>query len=300
MDNSPTSSPGRGLYCNRTLNLRGVRAIGYDMDYTLIHYHVDEWERAAFEHARQRLAELGWPVESLTFDPDAFTLGLVFDVELGNLVKATRFGYVMKVQHGNSALSFDEQRSVYDEIVIDLGEDRFEFMNTLFELSRASLWTQLIEIHDLKPLVGVSSYLQLYREIDRALGAAHLEGALKQQIVDDPDRFVDFDPGIVETLTDQRLAGKQLLLITNSEWWYTERMMRWCFNSSMPDGQTWRDLFDVVIVAAATLPDGTKPIGPLGRQRCKYPLLKLVHTRVNERVLRLDDMTNSADETKRK
>jgi HAD superfamily 5'-nucleotidase-like hydrolase len=251
MDDSSTSGPGRGLYCNRTLNLRGVRAIGYDMDYTLIHYHVDEWERAAFEHARQRLAESGWPVESLAFDPHAFTLGLVFDVELGNLVKATRFGYVMKVQHGNSPLSFDEQRSVYDEIVIDLGEDRFEFMNTLFELSRASLWTQLIEIHDLKPLVGVSSYLQLYREIDRALGAAHLEGALKQQIVDDPDRFVDFDPGIVETLTDQRLAGKQLLLITNSEWWYTERMMRWCFNSSMPDGQTWRDLFDVVIVAAA-------------------------------------------------
>ena len=54
---------GRGLYCNRTLNLRGVRAIGYDMDYTLIHYHVDDWERAAFEHARERLASQGWPVE---------------------------------------------------------------------------------------------------------------------------------------------------------------------------------------------------------------------------------------------
>lgn len=251
MNDSPTTDPGRGLYCNRTLNLRGVRAIGYDMDYTLIHYHVNEWERAAFEHARQRLAERGWPVDTLTFDPDAFTLGLVFDMELGNLVKATRFGYVMKVQHGNQILGFDEQRSVYDGVVIDLGEDRFEFMNTLFELSRASLWTQLIAIHDVKPLAGVSSYLQLYREIDRALGAAHLEGALKQQIVDDPERFVDFDPGIVETLTDQRLAGKQLLLITNSEWWYSERMMSWCFNSSMPEGQTWRDLFDVVIVAAS-------------------------------------------------
>jgi len=220
MDPSPSPSPaaGRGLYCNRTLNLRGVRAIGYDMDYTLIHYHVDEWERAAFEHARQRLASQGWPVESLTFDPAAFTLGLVFDLELGNLVKATRFGYVMKVQHGASLLGFDEQRAVYDGVVIDLGEDRFEFMNTLFELSRASLWTQLIEIHDVKPLPGVTSFLHLYREIDRALGAAHLEGALKQQIVDDPERFVDFDPGIIETLNDQRLAGKQLLLITNSEW----------------------------------------------------------------------------------
>ena len=132
-------SPERGLFCNRTLNLRSVRAIGYDMDYTLIHYHVDAWERAAFEHARQRLADRGWPVNGLEFDPDAFTLGLTFDLELGNLVKATRFGYVVRVQHGTDVLSFDEQRRVYDGEIVELGADRFDFMNTLFELSRASV-----------------------------------------------------------------------------------------------------------------------------------------------------------------
>ena len=30
--------PGRQIYSNRTLNLRTIRAIGYDMDYTLLHY----------------------------------------------------------------------------------------------------------------------------------------------------------------------------------------------------------------------------------------------------------------------
>ncbi len=243
--------PERGLFCNRTLNLRGVRAIGYDMDYTLIHYHVHEWEREAFEHARGWLAERGWPVATLDFDPDAFTLGLTFDLELGNLVKATRFGYVMRAQHGENHLTFDEQRTAYYGTVIELSDDRFEFMNTLFELSRAALWTQLVEIHDRSPLPGVTSYLQLYREIDSALGAAHLEGALKQAIVDDPDRFVDLDSEILTTLEDQRLAGKQLLLITNSEWWYTQRMMSWCFDTALGPDRSWRDLFDIVIVAAA-------------------------------------------------
>jgi HAD superfamily 5'-nucleotidase-like hydrolase len=248
---SDVDSPERGLFTNRTLNLRGVRAIGYDMDYTLIHYHVDEWERAAFEHARAGLAERGWPVADLAFDPEAFTLGLTFDLELGNLVKATRFGYVVRVQHGNEVLSFDEQRRTYDGEIIELGEERFEFMNTLFELSRASLWTQLVAKHDIKPLPGVRSYPALYREIDAALGHAHVEGALKRQIAEDPERFVDLDPDLVQTLRDQRLAGKQLLLITNSEWWYTQRMMSWCFDQVLPDGETWRDLFDLVIVAAA-------------------------------------------------
>lgn len=36
---SATHSP-RGIFCTRTLNLRSISAIGYDMDYTLMHYNV--------------------------------------------------------------------------------------------------------------------------------------------------------------------------------------------------------------------------------------------------------------------
>jgi HAD superfamily 5'-nucleotidase-like hydrolase len=261
-DPTPRLPASRGLFCNRTLNLRGVRAIGYDMDYTLIHYFVDEWERAAFEHAREVLADEGWPVADLTFDPEAFTLGLTFDLELGNLVKATRFGYTVRAQHGDSVLSFRELRDTYYGTVVELGEDRFEFMNTLFELSRASLWCQLVELHDRSPLRGISSYAHLYRAIDKALGTVHTDGSLKAAIVAEPERFVDVDPGLVPTLQDQRLAGKQLLLITNSEWSYTQFMMSWSFDRFMPEGETWRDLFDVVIVAAAK-PRFFSEVGPI-------------------------------------
>ena len=41
--------PERGVFVNRTLNMRSVEAVGYDMDYTLIHYKVDVWEAAAFD-----------------------------------------------------------------------------------------------------------------------------------------------------------------------------------------------------------------------------------------------------------
>ena len=265
MTDAATPLPAsRGLFCNRTLNLRGVRAIGYDMDYTLIHYFVEAWERDAFEHARGVLAGEGWPVADLTFDPDAFTLGLTFDLDLGNLVKATRFGYTVRAQHGASVLSFRELRDTYYGTVIELGEDRFEFMNTLFELSRAALWCQLVELHDASPLPGISSYAHLYRAIDRALGTVHRDGSLKAAIVAEPERFVDSDPGIVPTLLDQRLAGKQLLLITNSEWSYSQRMMSWSFDRYMPEGETWRDLFDVVIVAAAK-PRFFSEAGPIYR-----------------------------------
>jgi 5'-nucleotidase len=243
--------PERGVFANRTLNLRAVQAVGYDMDYTLIHYRVDEWEGAAFEYARGVLSRRGWPVEDLVFDPDRFTIGLAFDLQLGNVLKATRFGYVVRAQHGNEMLSFEKQRRIYAETVVELSEPRFEFMNTMFELSRASLWTQLIELHDASVLEGMLSYADLYWAVNDALTETHLEGALKDEIVADPKRFVDLDPDIVETLQDQRSAGKQLLLITNSDWSYTRQMMRYCFDRFCLDGQSWRDLFDVVIVSAA-------------------------------------------------
>ena len=36
----------REIFANRTLNLRTIQAIGYDMDYTLINYDVARWQDA--------------------------------------------------------------------------------------------------------------------------------------------------------------------------------------------------------------------------------------------------------------
>lgn len=238
------------IFCNRTLNLRSVQAIGYDMDYTLVHYRVAEWEATAYRHARARLAGEGWPVETLQFDPTRYTVGLVFDLELGNLVKATRFGYVVKAMHGNELLSFEDQRRAYAGTVVSLSSPRFRFMNTLFELSSAALWCGMVEQYDQGQLSGVSSYADLYRLVDDAISGVHFDGTLKAETLADPVRFVEPDPDVVTTLQDQRLAGKQLMLITNSDWAYTKAIMARAVDPYCPPGTNWRDLFDFVIVSA--------------------------------------------------
>jgi HAD superfamily 5'-nucleotidase-like hydrolase len=249
MDTMAPTSLQRGVFANRTLNLRGVRAIGYDMDYTLIHYRSEVWESAAFEHARDLLALRQWPVEDLSFRPADYIQGLVIDLELGNLVKPTRFGYVIQAQHGTRALTFDEVRATYAGTFVDLSEPRFRFLNTLFSLSEASLYAQLVDLLDDGRVLGVLGYDELHRTVATALDESHTEGALKAGIIADPDRFVDLDDQVAATLLDQRAAGKKLLLITNSDWAYTRAMMSWCFDSQVPSGN-WRDLFDLVVVAA--------------------------------------------------
>jgi 5'-nucleotidase len=41
-----------------------------------------------------------------------------------------------------------------------------------------------------------------------------------------------------------------VLLITNSEWTFTDAMMRFAFEPSLPSGMRWRELFDVVVTSA--------------------------------------------------
>ena len=60
----PPCPPEREVFTNRTLNLRAIRGIGYDMDYTLIHYKVEAWERRAYEHLQRKLVEHGWQMVS--------------------------------------------------------------------------------------------------------------------------------------------------------------------------------------------------------------------------------------------
>jgi hypothetical protein len=45
-------------------------------------------------------------------------------------------------------------------------------------------------------------------------------------------------------------SGKRLMVITNSDWAYTDRMMTFALDNFLPGGTTWRDLFEVVVVTA--------------------------------------------------
>jgi HAD superfamily 5'-nucleotidase-like hydrolase len=242
--------PERGIFCNRTLNLRGIGAIGYDMDYTLIQYDVVEWERLAYSYAKKRFLEQGWPVEDLVFDPEMMIQGLIVDTARGNLLKVNRFGYVKSAYHGSRAMDFESQRNLYARTVVDHREDRFLFLSTLFSVSEACLFAQLVDALDAGNLPAVSDYEDLYERVRTVVDDQHCEGKLKAEICSNFDKYVILDPDLCATLRDQRDAGKKLMLITNSDWPYTRDVMAHALNRYLPDGMTWRDLFDLIIVSA--------------------------------------------------
>jgi 5'-nucleotidase len=255
MSNGPLAAPPphRAVFCNRTLNMRSIRAIGFDMDYTLVHYDVHAWEARAYAYVQQRLLDRGLPVADLRFQPDLFARGLILDVALGNVVKANRFGYVTQAAHGTRLLPHEDQRRTYSEVWVDLSEPRWVFLNTLFSLSESCIYGQLVELFDRGLLPEAADYRAVHELVQDAMNTAHLEGKLKAEIIGAPERFVDLDPLLPRTLLDLVQAGKKLFLATNSEWHYTRAMMAhvlgpWLVQAGGPSD--WRELFDLVIVQA--------------------------------------------------
>lgn len=250
----PRGMPQRAVFCSRTLNLRSIQAIGYDMDYTLVHYDVNAWEGRAYDFAMRSLASVGCPTEGLQFDPNLVIRGLIMDTQLGNIVKVDRFGFVKRGMHGTRKMSPAEVRSAYGRDLVNLkDESRWVFLNTLFSVSEAVMYAQMVDKLDdgaIPYTTCPQSYEALYGLVKGAIFNAHVEGKLKQEIMMNPSKFVRPDEELPQTLIDQRSSGKTLMLITNSDFEYTEVVMSHAFDRFLKNGMTWKDLFDFIIVNA--------------------------------------------------
>eukprot|EP00887_Chlorella_sp_A99_P007558 scaffold28.g7558.t1 len=102
---TPLDLPRR-VFCNRSLNLRSIQAVGFDMDYTLAQYLPETFEALAHEQTVDKLVScFGYPrkLYDLTFDYRYMArggwgvrgwaggrAGLIIDKRRGNIVKADR------------------------------------------------------------------------------------------------------------------------------------------------------------------------------------------------------------------
>ena len=87
------------IYVNRVLNLKQIKAIGFDMDHTLVEYYADEFERLVHQKTIEKLVQnLNYPkkIKDLVFDSSLVIQGLVIDKKKGNVLKLSRFGKVKK------------------------------------------------------------------------------------------------------------------------------------------------------------------------------------------------------------
>ena len=240
------------VFCNRNLRMDSIEMIGFDMDYTLALYHQDRLERLSIELTLGKLIEKhGYPapIRELHYDPKWAIRGVMVDRQLGNVFKLDRHSYVGRCYHGFRELTHDERKATYRNEKINLSNDRFEWIDTLFGLPEAVMYTTLVDWCDKQ--TGTVQYDKLFGDIRTAIDEAHRDDTLKSVIKADLPAFIVKDPLLGETLHKFRSSGKKLFLLTNSLYDYTSVVMSYLLDGERKAYPSWRNYFDIVIVGGA-------------------------------------------------
>ena len=242
------------VFCNRNLRMDSIEMIGFDMDYTLALYHQDRLEKLSIELTLEKLIEKhGFPesIRAIHYDTQWAIRGVMVDRHLGNVFKLDRHSYVGRCYHGFRELSPDERKSTYRNEKINLSGERWAWIDTLFGLPEAVMYTTLVNWYDQQG--HEVDYDQLFGDIRMAIDEAHRDDTLKSVIKGDLASYIIKDPLLAETLHKFRSSGKKLFLLTNSLYDYTNEVMAYLLDGERKAYPSWRNYFDIVIVG------GTKP-----------------------------------------
>jgi HAD superfamily 5'-nucleotidase-like hydrolase len=241
---------GRRVYCNRNLRLDQIKAVGFDMDYTLAIYRQAEMDRQSIEATVQKLVERGYPeaLLGMKYRTDFPIRGLLIDRKLGNVLKMDRYRYVKRAYHGFRKLTREERRSAYHTRRLRPGTGRYHWVDTLYAMSEVAVYAAVID--HVEKHGGTLDYGKLFTDVRECADLSHQDGSILDDVLSDLPRYVVRDPELGVLLHKFRSAGKRLFLLTNSGPEYTDAMMSYLLGGALEEYPSWRNFFDYVFTGS--------------------------------------------------
>jgi HAD superfamily 5'-nucleotidase-like hydrolase len=200
--------------------------------------------------------------------------GLVVDKKRGNLLKMDYFNFVSRAYHGLTPLRSEERRRAYRSDRVRLGHENYVSVDTLFHLPEVYLYLCVIDLLERRDRTKALDMNQTYQDVREMIDEVHRDGSLKSVIVGNLDKYIRLDPDVRTTLEEFRRSGKRLFLLTNSDWAYTDALLRHILVRGKGAPTHWSDLFHVVIVESRKpdffmSADAPEPVPELQSQKLK-------------------------------
>ncbi len=238
------------IFVNRTLNLKKIKLVGFDMDYTLVPYHTRKFEELTHRLAKEQLIRWGYPedIRVLDFDFHRAIVGLVIDKRYGNLLQLNRYNKVKLSYHGLNEISFSRQNELYSNVAVDLSDKDYQSLDTSFAISYGVLFSQLVQMKD--DGAQLPDYHRIDADIMQAIDQIHRDGSLKEILRSNFADYVIDDPETAPMLERLKQYGKKLMIITNSDYEYTRALLDYALTPHLMEHDSWLDLFDLIITLA--------------------------------------------------
>ncbi len=242
----------RKVFALRDIHFRDVKAVGFDMDYTLSHYRSPEIDELAFRRASQLLVKerayddqlLGIP-----YDPEFAIRGLVLDGLRGNLLKLNTERMVVRACHGSLPMERGAIDGAYGRRRLSASAKGFRSIDTLFEIPESYLYAVLVDGKERGWIQG-KEYLDLFQDVRWAIDTAHRNGEMKAEILAHRDFYILRDPELPAALDRWKRAGKKLFVVSNSDWHFTKGVLSFLLDGQDPALPSWEDYFELVVTSS--------------------------------------------------
>jgi HAD superfamily 5'-nucleotidase-like hydrolase len=242
------------VFVNRTLNLKRIRYLGFDMDHTLVRYKSENFEALAHRIMIEKLVnDKGYPksILKLDFSYDRAIRGLVIDKSKGNILKLSRYSAIRVSYHGLKPIDFREQGRVYKSVYIDLRDPNYLSIDTSFSIAFAGLFMQLVDLKDSSEAATLPDYAHIAEDLTVVLDRAHRDGSLKDEVRKNVDQYIIKDEKLVAGLERFKKHGKKLFIVTNSDFNYSKLLLDYTINPFVKEHKGWEDLFEIVVTLSA-------------------------------------------------
>lgn len=242
----------RKVFALRNIHFWSVKAVGFDMDYTLSHYRSPEIDDLAFKKSSRLLVrEKGYPEWLLeqSFDPTFAIRGLVLDGIRGNLLKLNSERLAVRACHGTRTMAREDIDAAYGKRRIVSSAKGFRSIDTLFEIPESYLYALLVDALD-QGIIRDKEYVQLFQDVRWAIDTAHRNGDMKAEILEHKEFFIIKDPELPAALDRWKRAGKKLFVVSNSEWSFTKGVLSYMLDGQDPARPSWEDYFDLVVTSS--------------------------------------------------
>ncbi|KAG6544180.1 hypothetical protein Mapa_014380 [Marchantia paleacea] len=248
----PKMNPN-GVYANYNLRLDQIKVYGFDYDYTLAHY-TRALQTLIYDLAKEHLVkEYRYPESCLNFkyDPQFPIRGLYYDKKHGNLLKLDFFHSVEPhgCFFGRRRLSREEIEQQYGGKHIGVSDiPNLVALMDLFCLSEACLISDVIQHFVDQDMEFDSAYV--YDDVKRSVNFVHRSGLMRREVLSNAAKYLVKNDAVVQMLKTLKAKGKKLFMLTNSPFPFVNGGMRFLFQDDGMGGESWRELFDVVVALA--------------------------------------------------
>ena len=243
------------VFVNRTLNLKRIRYLGFDMDHTLVRYKSENFEKLAHRVMLEKLvSEKNYPaaILKLPFSYDRAIRGLIIDKAKGNTLKLSRHSAIRVSYHGLKPIDYREQGRLYKSVYVDLRDSNFVSIDTAFSIAHAGLFMQLVDLRDSQAdNTTLPDYAHIAEDLNYVLDRAHRDGSLKDEVRRNLDTYIVKDPSLVAGLERFKKHGKKLFVVTNSDFNYSKLLLDYTITPFVKEHKGWEDLFEIVITLSA-------------------------------------------------